>query len=354
LKKTTLLGLLFLGTAAQAQLTTLTADGPGNTYELINSVLAPGYDVIEAPDCAHTAYGRHIEEVWDTQLNKYVFKFFIHVAQDNDRCVKFDRQRNEIKTYNQSPAHLIGTYGETVVYKWKFKLHSGFQPSNKFTHIHQIKAYGGPHEDIPVVSLITRGGSNEKLQVMHSDSITSVEKASASLSLFKGAWVEVTETITYGENGRYSIVIKKVNNNAQLLSYTNNNIRMWRDNAEGIRPKWGIYRSLLSASQLRDEQVLFADFSIEEIPATLASASAAMQPQTEETLFFPNPVGDTLTLSQKEKWQQVTVTDMQGKIMLDNNDIKSDKLDVSALQPGNYMLRLKHSKGEVSARFIKK
>jgi hypothetical protein len=32
----------------------LEADGPGNTYELINSVCAPGYNVVENPECILT------------------------------------------------------------------------------------------------------------------------------------------------------------------------------------------------------------------------------------------------------------------------------------------------------------
>ena len=41
----------------------LESDGPGNTYELINSVLAPGYNVIEVPDCAHaTPSVEHIDD----------------------------------------------------------------------------------------------------------------------------------------------------------------------------------------------------------------------------------------------------------------------------------------------------
>ena len=49
----------------------LVADGPGNTYELINSVL--GGDATEDPDCAHTSFGRHIREEFDNTLNKNVF-----------------------------------------------------------------------------------------------------------------------------------------------------------------------------------------------------------------------------------------------------------------------------------------
>lgn len=327
---------------------TLTADGPGNTYELINSVLAPGYNVVEAPDCAHTDFGRHIEEVWDAELNKYVFKFHIHVTPDDDRCLKSDRQRNEIKTYNQSPANLIGTYGEKVVYKWKFKLDSGFQASNKFTHIHQIKAYGGPHEDIPVVSLITRGGSSPKLQVMHSDSITSVEKASANLALFKGVWVEATETITYGESGKYQIVLKKVSDGTVLLTYTNNNIRMWRDDAQGIRPKWGIYRSLLSASQLRDEALLYADFSIEEVATSLKNKTGAV-----DKLLFPNPVKNILNLGHNETYETIAISDVQGKMVWQKENYQSNAIDVSGLEAGMYVLQFKTATTAVSEKFIK-
>jgi hypothetical protein len=49
-----------------------------------------------------------------------------------------------------------------------------------------------------------------------------------------------------------------------LLSYSNNNIDLWRDAATFCRPKWGIYRSLNNVSYLRDEEVKFADFCIAE------------------------------------------------------------------------------------------
>ena len=38
----------------------LESDGAGETYELINSVFAPNYNVVEAPDCSHESFGRHI------------------------------------------------------------------------------------------------------------------------------------------------------------------------------------------------------------------------------------------------------------------------------------------------------
>jgi hypothetical protein len=120
-----LLVFLFISHICISQVV-LTADGPGDTYELITSVLAPGQNPIEAPDCNHLEFGEHIDEIFDTELDKNVFRFFMHVDPDNDRCINFDRQRNEIKSYGPSPDNLLGIENERVVYKWKFKLPEGF------------------------------------------------------------------------------------------------------------------------------------------------------------------------------------------------------------------------------------
>jgi hypothetical protein len=89
----------------------LKADGAGNTYELINSVLAPENEAVEHPECVHGSFGRHIAEVWDEDLKENVFEFYSHVTPDNDRCEKLDRQRVEIKTYEplSKKEELLGT-----------------------------------------------------------------------------------------------------------------------------------------------------------------------------------------------------------------------------------------------------
>lgn len=238
----------------------LKADGPGNTYELINSILAPGNVAVEHPECIHGAFGRHIAEVWDDDLQQHVFEFYSHVTPDNDRCEKLDRQRVEIKTYEPSPENLKGTLGETVTYKWKFKLPKGFQPSTNFTHLHQIKAVGGS-QDLPIFTLTARKGETDQLLVVHNNETTI---ASANLSEIEGMWVEITEKIKIGANGTYSITIKKLKNNQEVLSFSSDNIMTIRPDNDFIRPKWGIYRSLKKAAELRDEAVRFNDFSITE------------------------------------------------------------------------------------------
>ena len=245
----------------------LEANGPGNTYELINSVLAPNATAVEAPDqCGnHASFGRHIAEVFDATLNQFVFEFYAHANDDNDRCMSFDRQRTEIKTYAPSPNNLKGTAGETVTYKWKFRLPQGFQASSSFTHIHQIKAVGGDEDD-PIFTLTPRAGSTNRMELIHVPATvsTNIYLATANLSLFLGVWVEVTEQIKYGVNGTYSIIIKRVSDGATLLSYANNNILTMRANNDFVRPKWGIYRSLNNVAQLRDDSLRLASISIFE------------------------------------------------------------------------------------------
>ena len=194
----------------------LRADGPGNTYELITSVLAPGFDPIEAPDCNHAAFGEHIDELFDTELNTYVFRFHIHTSPDDDRCINFDRQRNEIKTYGQSPDNLLGIENEKVNYQWKFKLNAGFQPSPKFTSIHQLKSVGGDLSSHPMYTLTARKGSPDKLELRYGETDSSSILMQTELAPFIDTWLEVSETIIYGVNGTYQIEIKSVSDGAEF------------------------------------------------------------------------------------------------------------------------------------------
>ncbi|HEY6901827.1 MAG TPA: hypothetical protein VI233_14325 [Puia sp.] len=241
----------------------LYADGPGNTYELIDSVL--GGNAEEVPDCSHPDFGRHISEVYDSTLHRYVFVFTIHATPDNDRCSAFDRQRNEIKTYGPSPDSLKGFLNDTVTFEWKFKLDSGFQPSPNFCHIHQIKA-GDGDDGAPLITLTPRFGSPDKMQIIHtggSGAGTSLGTVlQVPLAPFKGTWVKVIEHVIYKTAGAYSITIQRMRDDSVLLTYSNTNIDMWRSGTTFIRPKWGIYRSLNSPSYLRNENVRFNDFYI--------------------------------------------------------------------------------------------
>ena len=252
----------------------LKADGPGETYELISSVLAPGKSAIESADHNklgnHSSFGRHIAEVWDSDLKENVFEFYSHINYINaDKTTTTDnepvadvaqKQRVEIKTYEGSPDNLKGTLGETITYQWKFKLPKGFQPSSNFTHLHQIKAVGGS-QDMPIFTLTAKKGAMNQFNVVHNNEDI---VASMNLSELEGTWVQITEVIKVGANGTYSVVIKRIKDGKELLSYSNPDLETIRPDNNFIRPKWGIYRSLKKVVDLREEAVRFADFSITE------------------------------------------------------------------------------------------
>ena len=262
--------------------TILNADNiPNNTYELINSILAPGGTAIETPDQnpdgLHTAFGRHIAEVFDTDLKKNVFEFYVHVTPDNDVTGGLDRQRVEMKTYAVSANNLKGVLGETVTYKWRFKVPVGFQPSTSFTHIHQVKAVDGD-DSSPIFTLTPRYGTPNKLELIYvQDQFSGTDKkAIVNLSDFEGIWVEVLEIIKLGTgtSGTFSITIKKVSDGTVLLSYSNNAIQTIRTDATDpgspqvpnsfVRPKWGIYRGLTDSGKLRDDSIRISDVLIAE------------------------------------------------------------------------------------------
>jgi len=334
--------LFFVIQTAKAQVT-LDANAAGNTYEDINAVLAPNYNVVEAPDCNHSDFGRHIEEVFDAELNTDVFKFWIHTTPDNDRCKKFDRQRNEIKTYKQSPDNLKATEGETVEYKWKFKLASNFQASSSFTHLHQIKAVGGIYASIPMIALTARKASVDRIELRYTSTNNQTTIKTAELDLFRGHWVEVTELITYGNNGSYSIEIRRVSNNAILLSYSNKNLDTWQDGADFARPKWGIYRSLKNSQDLKDEELLYANFSIEEIDLSLSVED--LNSKAESLMLIPNSSSVITIKSFKIKnFDGLELYNNSGEQIPIEKRLKRQKLSVSGLEAGVYFIVLRKNK----------
>ncbi|NPA35147.1 MAG: fibronectin type III [Chlorobi bacterium] len=253
----------------------LRADGPGNTYELINSILAPGHNAVESPDCAHPSFGRHIDEFYDSLYGDYVFRFHIHRDYDNDRCIRFDRQRVEIKTYDKSPDSLLGHYGERVIYKWEMKLDSSFVVSRKFTHLHQLKSVGSPDDNMPLITITARRKSNglEFLEIRYAPHQTQHVIASETLQVFKDRWLSFYEEVFYDDSllSYYKLVIRDKNDSSVLLYVESDTLRMWKDSAHFIRPKWGIYRSLQDSTFLKDEIVLFNNFFIKEINPILAT-----------------------------------------------------------------------------------
>ena len=330
----------------------LSADGVTNTYNLINTAFAlPNKNVVEVPDCNNASFGDHITQVFDEQLNKFVFQFHIHVSPDNDRCINFDRQRNEIKSYDGSPENLKAVVGETVEYKWMFKISDDFQPSSNFTHIHQIKSVGGPYESIPMITLTLRKSNPDRLELRYTPTTNQTTLKTANLDLFRGTWVTVKEVIKFGETGSYFIEIKKQSDNQILFSHTNSSLDTWQDGADFARPKWGIYRSLLNQQDLKDEIMKFADFSIQEISGALSVDD--LKAQAESIVLFPNPASSIVELKNGNlnTYSSIELYDFVGRKVPILNRLSHNTLDVSNFSKGLYFIVLK--KASITIKVLK-
>ncbi|WP_423736045.1 discoidin domain-containing protein [Chitinophaga caseinilytica] len=269
---------LFFGPLSANAQSTAVADGPGNTYELLEP---KGYNV-ESPDCGHAV--RHIAEVMDAALGKYVFAFTLHRDLDDDRCGATDRQRIELRGNGTQQQ---GTQGSTSHYRWKFKLDANFQASPNFTHIMQLKAYGNGHgSGAPILHLTPR--YDNKMEIGHPGS--GGVKASADLSLFLGVWVEAYVKIKHDDAGTLQFVIKRLSDGVTLLSYTNNNIDMWEDGAGYGAPKFGFYRSLTSPSYLRDETIYLADICVAKSTTDLCPSDVGSN--TPPTVSLTSPAAN--------------------------------------------------------------
>lgn len=239
----------------------LQADGRSNTYALINSTF--GGNALELPDCAHRSFGPHITQQMDSEMNRTVFVFHVHITPDNDRCTKNDRQRVEIKPPKGSSKQLKGFEGETVSMSWNFRIDINFQVTPNFCTVHQIKLNGG-NDSLPIVAINLRSrGRNRQMEVIFNGRTNrQMVWKSENLTKFLGIWIHAKEELSYGKIGNYTLILSRWDTEEQLLSVVKNAVDLWRDGAEYARPKWGIYRSLANIDGLRDEEIYFDSFCV--------------------------------------------------------------------------------------------
>ncbi len=256
----------------------LTSDGAdtANAKQLIyDSIMGRSVDpseyakltFVEDQSCegAHLDYGEHLDEVYDSDLDKTVFRAVVHVNDDVDCSTSGgDRQRFEITTNGYAPKNVTGEQGEWHTYRWLFKVDSDFQSSGSFGHIFQIKAISGD-SGWPIATLTPRNDSLE-LAYTPSGSATRV-LTQANLEQFKGQWIESLVRVNYVDNNGYLEVYLRDYISKETLLYSQNmDIDMWRDGSNTARPKWGLYRYILppALQSLKDETIWLHSMCIAE------------------------------------------------------------------------------------------
>ncbi len=199
-------------------------------------------------------------------------------------------------------------------------------------------------KSMPMYTLTTRKGTPDKLELRYAEAASQSTLTQTDLTPFKGVWVDVTETIKFGTNaspnsGTYSIIINKVSDGTELLNYSNNSIKNWQTDANFVRPKWGIYRSLNSVADLRDEEVLFANFSIQENPTLSVNK---LEDNTNLVSIFPNPSNNEVHIKETipNSFNYINILDNLGRIIRSQKS-SSKTISISNLKKGLYFVELK-------------
>lgn len=205
---------------------------------------------------------------------------------------------------------------------------------------------------MPLYTLTARKSSPDRLELRYAETTSQTTLTQIPLAPMKGEWLQATEVVKYSNAGEYSIQITRISDGTVLLDYNNTNIDNWRgDNTFG-RPKWGIYRSLNNVSDLRDEEVLFANFTIQEGSNPLSNDTF-----TEEKAvitMFPNPAKQKLTIKQSQinLFDSFIVYNSLGKVISFNEKLMDNTLNVSALKSGLYFLVFKKNGAIVSTNKV--
>ena len=252
---------------------TLDADGAGvglSAYQLIRELGGSGS--IESPDLYAVNHPsvEHIYEDSDAIVgNHFVFVIHRDIDIDRDRLDITDRQRNEIKTYDKSEEAVIGYENETFIFSWKFRINPDMEVSTRFSHFFQLKAVGG-EDSHPILTISGAERSGEDgIEVRHSPLQSDDILERTAWSSVTGEWLEAYCRVTFADSGGLRLIVKRVSDQAVIFNIDEPDLDLWRgeDASHFVRPKWGIYRSVVDFDNLRadEEDVRFANFSIREV-----------------------------------------------------------------------------------------
>lgn len=184
-----------------------------------------------------------------------VFEFWLPATGAVDPAFP-DRQRNEIKVYNRSEDRLKAFQGQTMTYRWTFRVDPAMRISTRFCHLFQLKPVGGD-ETQPVLTFTV---ADNQFQIRHlSSSAASINYLRRlPYTSVRGVWLEATVTVKNSDDGALYIAVRKLDGTL-VTSYSASRIDLWRG-SDFNRPKWGIYRGLFDG--MSEARVQFGSFQI--------------------------------------------------------------------------------------------
>ena len=141
--------------------------------------------------------------------------------------------------------------------------------STRFTHLFQLKAVGGD-DSHPILTISGAERSGEDgIEVRYSPLQADTILARSDWGLVTGEWLTAYCRATFAESGDLRLIVTRMRDGAVIFDIDETGLDLWRgeDASHFVRPKWGIYRSILDRDNLRPEEewVRFANFSVSEV-----------------------------------------------------------------------------------------
>jgi hypothetical protein len=161
----------------------------------------------------------------------------------NERDSSPDRQRNEVKGMNAGGTDLTLGLGETWRLDWSLYIPDSLDATNRFTHIMQLKMPGDGSAPILTMDLSLQG-SVPKIQLKIFDGGTVI--GSTNLAPLQNTWLCTSLTFTIGDAPAGAVTWTLSEGGATLVNSTKTGVDTWLQ--DRVRPKWGIYRSVLDTS----------------------------------------------------------------------------------------------------------
>ena len=199
------------------------------------------------------------------------FVFRIHRDKDGDRDKAWpkgqERQRNEIKGYQSSPATMKAIRGEVTRYHWYLKIDEDFAITKNFCHFFQLKPVGGKSTSDPILTLsgsIFQGKPQLEIRGWSKDGKERLFVA--DWKDCKGKWLECECISRLGTKGVLRFSMTSSDKDIRFAREIPGLVT-WRPDYSFVRPKWGIYRSLVDKEAIPNEEdeVRMTDFTIQKL-----------------------------------------------------------------------------------------
>lgn len=124
---------------------------------------------------------------------------------------------------------------------------------------------------ILTISGAERSGE-DGIEVRHSPLTSSTVLERTDWSRVTGEWLEAYCRATFSDNGALRLIVTGMSDDEVIFDIDMQGLDLWRGTQADhfVRPKWGIYRSILDRDNLRpdEEDVRFANFSVSEVELT--------------------------------------------------------------------------------------